>query len=446
MKKFITRSLFAFVIMGFALVSVNAATTVYELADWKAGSGYGTATEVETYITNMTGELNTAAGMYYGPYSKKSTTKALADGILEETHVDLNFETVEVGELFEVTLSLDDEDENYLDEAVVMTQLVEEGKFKLTAGWAPEFEAEVTEDGVYTYRWEVYVEEEKTYVKFSLVNDGEVVETTGAIEFAKLNVEGVTVRSLWFCNIKVAEGINVYSRLPELTVDADTNSEDITIVDAEKAEDILGASAKVGLFTRYDVERFDTLVTGQFEKITKEEASEDEEEMVKLFDDAIENDTIVNFYNAAFAASVDEENYYGESPIISYTDGIELNLVLPTDLPAVAKGHERKYYLIKADMADYNEKLMKLLEEDPDALDNLDEFELLELEVVEPTLSKDGKSLNFTSDSYDIYALSYVDSELPPKTGDNIMTYVIIGLISMFGLAVISLKSKKLFN
>ena len=96
-------------------------------------------------------------------------------------------------------------------------------------------------------------------------------------------------------------------------------------------------------------------------------------------------------------------------------------------------------------MADFYDKLIELVENDPDALNNIDEFELLELEVVEPTLSKDGKTLNFASDSYDMYALSYVDSELPPKTGDNIITYVVIAIISMLGL-VVTTKAKKRFN
>lgn len=444
MKKLFTRSLFAFVIMGFALVNVNAAVTEYGFADWKAPDGYGEKTEVTDYITNIMGEEVAVGGMYLGPYSKKATEVLLADGVKEEVHVDLDFNGFEAGEFFEVTLSFDDEDESYLDEAVVMTQLVEEGKFKLTAGWAPEFEAVVTEDGVYTYRWEAYVEGEKTYVKFSLVNDGEVVETTGAIEFAKLNVEGVTVRSLWFCNVNVAEGVNVYSRLPELTVSADTESEVITIVDEEAAEEIIRESAKVDYLTRYFVERFDTFVSPLVEIKSYDEMLENDEETVEFFDEELDKDTIINFFRLGLYAEEDEYQY--SDTLIAYTDEIDYNLVLPTDLPEVAKNHERKFYLIKADMADYYEKIMELLEEDPDALDNMDEYELLELEVVEPTLSKDGKTLTFASDSYDLYALSYIDSELPPKTGDNVVTYVIMGIVSMIALAVVGKKSKKLFN
>lgn len=443
MKKFITRSLFLLVIMGFSLVSVNAAT-VYEPADWTDGSGYGTAEEFTPYITNIKGETIAVGGMYVGPYSKKSQ-QTLDAGITEELLIDLDLDSMTAPEFFEVSLALNDKTKTYLDEAVVMTQLVEEGKIKLTAGWAPDFEAVVTEDGVYTYRWEVYKESGKAYVKFSLVNDGTVVATTGAKEFASLNVDGVSVRYVWFCNVNVANGVNVYSRLPKLTVDAKTNSDYVTVVDAEKAKTVLESSAKVDLFTRYDVERFDTIVTGAFEKVTKEDMKDDDEDAYNLFEDKIKDDTIVNFFSAVFKTEVEEDNYSGLSQILKYSEAIDLSLVLPTDLPAVAKGFERKYYLIKADMADFYDKLIELVENDPDALNNIDEFELLELEVVEPTLSKDGKTLNFASDSYDMYALSYVDSELPPKTGDNIMTYVVIAIISMLGL-VVTTKAKKRFN
>lgn len=443
MKKFITRSLFAFVIMGFALVSVNAAT-VYEPDDWTDGSGYGTATEVETYITNIKGETTAVGGMYVGPFSKKST-QTLDAGITEELLIDLDFNSMTAPEFFEVSLALNDDTDAYLDEAVVMTQMVEEGKVKLTAGWAPDFEAEVTEDGVYTYRWEVYKENGKSYVKFSLVDNGTVVATTGAKEFASLNVDGVSVRYVWFCNVNVAEGVNVYSRLPKLTVDEKTNSDYITLVDAEKVAKIVEESAKVDFIHKGIIERIDTIVKGGFEKLTKEEMKADDEDFYNLFEEKIKNDTIVNFFTTGYLAIIDGAGYHSELPIFKYNEAIDLNLVLPTDLPAVPEKHERKYYLIKFDMADLIEKLL----EEGNDLDNIDTdelVELLELEVVEPTLSKDGKTLNFASDSYDMYALTYIDSQLPPKTGDNITTYVIMGIISMLGLAAISLKIKKSFN
>lgn len=448
MKKFITRSLFAFVIMGYALVSVNAATE-FTYEGWKYGSGYGTKEQYTDYITTMTGEFNDAAGMYYGPYNKESE-QTLEEGINEELLIDLDIENMVQSEFFEISLALNDANGDYLDEAVIITQLVEEGKIKLTAGWAPEFEAVVEEDGLYTYRWEAYIESEKAYVKFTLLNGTEVVGTTGAIERASINAEDVAVRYLWFCNVNVANGVNVYSRLPKLTVDADTNSDVITLVDAEKAATILENSGKVDLFTRYDVKRFDTLVTGEFEVITKDEMKQGDEDIYNLFEDEIEKDTIVNFFMSSFIASVDEDNINNLNTILKYSEAIDLSLTLPTDLPAVAKGYERKYYLIKADMFNFYNKLLELLEEDPDAFDNMDftdlMADLMDLEVVEPTLSKDGKSLTFASDSYDVYALSYVDSELPPQTGDNIVTYVVIGLISMLGLVVLGKKTRKMFN
>jgi len=444
MKKFITRSLFAFVIMGYALVSVNAATE-FTYEGWKDGSGYGTKEQYTDYITTMTGEYNDTAGMFYGPYNKESE-QTLEEGINEELLIDLDFDNMGLNELFEISLAFNDANGDYLDEVVVMTQLFEEGKIKLSAGWAPEFEVVVEEDGLYTYRWEAYIESEKAYVKFTLLKGNTVVGTTGAIERASINAEDVSVRYLWFCNVNVANGVNLYSRLPKLTVDADTNSDYVTVVDEEKAATVLESSAKVDLFTRYDVKRFDTLVTGEFEVMTKDEMKQEDEDTFNLFEEEIENDTIVNFFMSSFIASVDEDNINNVNPVLKYSEGIELSLNLPTDLPAVAKGYERKYYLIKFDMADFYDDLIELLEVDPDALNNLEMVDLMDLEVVEPTLSKDGKKLSFTSDSYDVYALSYVDSELPPQTGDNIVTYVIIGLISMLGLVVLGKKTNKLFN
>jgi len=126
MKKFITRSLFAFVIMGYALVSVNAATE-FTYEGWKDGSGYGTKEQYTDYITTMTGEYNDTAGMFYGPYNKESE-QTLEEGINEELLIDLDFDNMGLNELFEISLAFNDANGDYLDEVVVMTQLFEEGK------------------------------------------------------------------------------------------------------------------------------------------------------------------------------------------------------------------------------------------------------------------------------------------------------------------------------
>ncbi|MCI6265992.1 MAG: InlB B-repeat-containing protein [Erysipelotrichaceae bacterium] len=220
--------------------SVNALTT-YEADDWEDGSGYGTATEVDDNITNIKGETVADGGMFYGPYSKASTAK-LADGITEETYIMLDPEKYNHGEFFQVSLGLKNGADEYVNEAVVMTQKVDDA-FKLTAGWASDFSATVTRKGIYTYQWKMFIDNGKTYVNFTLLQGNREIATTGNIDFD--TVDGpdskdpiadeadVSVKYLWFCNVQVANGVDVYTELPtvKLTFVDPTGGDDDLVLD-----------------------------------------------------------------------------------------------------------------------------------------------------------------------------------------------------------------------
>lgn len=206
-------------ILGMAMVGLFAfvpflnvsALTPYALEDWNT-EGYGSATAVSENITNIKGNETATEGMFYGPFSKKSNAK-IADGITEEVYVELNQDTMADREFFELTMSLDDTLENYVTEGVVMTQKVGD-EYVLTAGWAPEFKVTITEDGVYTYRYSASLDEEgNTIFEFTILKWDEVIGTTGPINMGKTNADNI--RSIWFCNVNVANGINVYTTLPE---------------------------------------------------------------------------------------------------------------------------------------------------------------------------------------------------------------------------------------
>ena len=91
-----------------------------------------------------------------------------------------------------------------------------------------------------------------------------------------------------------------------------------------------------------------------------------------------------------------------------------------SDLLSVEKGYTRTYYIVR----NHNGSL----------------------DIIDPVLSKDNKSLTFLSDKYSTYAIAYVDTPIPenPKTGDNIIVYVVLGLLSICSIGYI-VKTKK-FN
>ena len=230
--------------MGFAVLSIAAfmfaihsasALTEYKFDGWYAENGYGSKTKVDENITNLKGNETVSGGMYVGPFSKAAKNVKLADGITEEVHVGLDFDKIKEGEYFEASLALkttnDNNEEKYVSEAVVMSQRVGD-KIKLTAGWAKDFEAYIQAKGVYTYQWKMWIETEenakKTYVQFTLLQGEKEIATTGKIDFDTLTTadtlnpiaeqKDVTVKYLWFCNINVKEGVNIYTEVPTVTL------------------------------------------------------------------------------------------------------------------------------------------------------------------------------------------------------------------------------------
>lgn len=230
--------------MGFAVLSIAAfmfaihsasALTEYKFDGWYAENGYGSKTKVDENITNLKGNETASGGMYVGPFSKAAKNVKLADGITEEVHVGLDFDKIKEGEYFEASLALkttnDNNEEKYVSEAVVMSQRVGD-KIKLTAGWAKDFEAYIQTKGVYTYQWKMWIETEenakKTYVQFTLLQGEKQIATTGKIDFDTLTTadtlnpiakqKDVTVKYLWFCNINVKEGVNIYTEVPTVTL------------------------------------------------------------------------------------------------------------------------------------------------------------------------------------------------------------------------------------
>ena len=136
MKKFFVWGI-CFVLLMFMFNMPVKALTTWKYEDWQAGEGYGTKTQKSSNITNLKGEKEEKEGMKRGPFNKASKAK-LSDGINEEVYVGLNLGDYENGELFEMSIAInkkeDDKEEEYLTEAVVMTQKSGD-KFVLTAGW-----------------------------------------------------------------------------------------------------------------------------------------------------------------------------------------------------------------------------------------------------------------------------------------------------------------------
>ena len=233
-------------VLGMAMVSLFAfvpflnvsAQTEWTLKDWETENGdYGSVTAVDDNITNIKGSDTATEGMFLGPYSMKSEAK-LADGITEDVYIELNKDSMANGELFGLTMSLNDASDSYVTELLVNTQKVNDG-YLVTVGLDPDFSYTISEDGVYTYRYTATLEDGKTYLQFSILKWDEVIASTTKIDMGETTA--VSAGYMWFCSITAANGINVYTTLPEKPseeipvepVEPTEPSEEVTTPDSE---------------------------------------------------------------------------------------------------------------------------------------------------------------------------------------------------------------------
>lgn len=108
--------------------------------------------------------------------------------------------------------------------------------------------------------------------------------------------------------------------------------------------------------------------------------------------------------------------------ISELTDKIKLTVMLPEKLQDVKDGYTRKFYIARV----HNGKT----------------------DLIETELSEDGKYVTFETDKFSTYAIAYEDVEvtLPPKTGDNVTIYFLIGFVSIITLVGFCFYFKKIFN
>ena len=429
MKKIFSLALCVILALVLFATSVSAAT--YTFDSFVDGSGYGTKTQVNENVTNLKGEDTAVGGMYVGPYSKASTSK-IEDGILEESYIELNLDNTKNGEFFEVSLALQNAANEYVTEAVVMTQKTAENEMVITAGWAPNFKAVVSSNGIYTYQWRMFVENDTPYVNFSVLSGDTVIGTTGNVDLDTiqgpddknpiLDEEGVCVKYLWFCNINVDAGVNVYAQLPGTEVE---------FVQDEKAEVVVEATETTTQTLTNSLESNNiTVKPGDNVEINvevKEVSEEESTDMEAALTEKVNGANLVSTYDITLPVKVNDA-VVGE--LTKLSDKIELKLAIPEGLPEVAEGYNRVYYVVR----EHNG----------------------ELEVLNTVVNSDN-TVSFETDEFSRYALAYTDEKVEtpaqdetpekddtPKTG--VATYVEIAatvvLVAAIGIVVVNRKRK----
>lgn len=147
-----------------------------------------------------------------------------------------------------------------------------------------------------------------------------------------------------------------------------------------------------------------------------------------LINDAIKNKYIIGAYYDIVAYKSYNGEVFDYKNVVAETDEpILVTLNIPSSIKAVEKGYKRTYKVIRIHYKD-NDRVV---------------------DILDATLSEDGKTVSFKSDKFSTYALVYADTKEEakaevknPNTADNISLFAVIAGASLAG-ALVSLKSLK---
>lgn len=161
--------------------------------------------------------------------------------------------------------------------------------------------------------------------------------------------------------------------------------------------------------------------------ITKEDVNED---TIALIEETVEGKyTLLSFYDVSLIKVTDNNEVIGH--VTDADEAVKVTLGLPTELPELKEGFTRKYYVVRIHEG--------------------------EATVISDVTDNGDGTVSFNSDKFSTYAIAYEDVKETkeetketvenPQTGDKLITNIIVSVISISGIAGISVaKRKKLIN
>lgn len=149
-----------------------------------------------------------------------------------------------------------------------------------------------------------------------------------------------------------------------------------------------------------------------------------EQDIIKNMNEKIKEANILNYFDIAINV-IDKKSNKKIGNLTKLNEKISFSIAVPEDVE-LKNGYTRKYYILR----EHNGVI----------------------DILEPIISKDNKTLTFETDQFSTYALAYIDektSEIEnPNTGDNIFNDCLIAgflIINIVG-CTLYLNKKKLFN
>lgn len=209
--------------------------------------------------------------------------------------------------------------------------------------------------------------------------------------------------------------------LPKLDTTTKVDEPTVGIVAEEKTQNVLLESLNNNEELKNRVEGINTKIELDVEEITVED-----ELKAKIEEEANKNSKdikVATYFNIdILVKNADTDTEIGK--LTDLTDKIAITILLPENLRNSANGYAREYYIVR----EHNG----------------------ETELIKATLSEDGNYITFETDRFSTYALAYKDVKVEnvknPSTGDYIVAYVAVLIVSVAGIAFVVLNKKKAMN
>ena len=221
-------------------------------SDWISGNGYGSVETVSDVSAVLKGDtVLDQNNAHCGPYINTKGTLLENGTVVDEVNVYIDPAQLTAGEKFALTSSLNDVNDNYLTEFLVNFWKDNTNGVSVSAGLDPNFSAQITEAGLYTFKYSYIPGETMVFGNFSILKDGVEIASTNDILLPGTSLDVAKGRrAIWFVDISVANGLQVYS-----ITDADYTKVDEAIAKAntlnrDEYKDFSGVDAAVNAVVR----------------------------------------------------------------------------------------------------------------------------------------------------------------------------------------------------
>ena len=221
-------------------------------SDWISGNGYGSVETVSDVSAVLKGDtVLDQNNAHCGPYVNTKGTLLENGTVVDEVNVYIDPAQLTAGEKFALTSSLNDVNDNYLTEFLVNFWKDNTNGISVSAGLDSNFSAQLTEAGLYTFKYSYIPGETMVFGNFSILKDGVEIASTNDILLPGTSLDVAKGRrAVWFVDISVANGLQVYSITDADYTKVDEAIAKVNALNRDEYKDYTGVDAAVNAVVR----------------------------------------------------------------------------------------------------------------------------------------------------------------------------------------------------